>query len=53
MDPVRKKIVKRAALIFIAGLLGAGLVAGFVIFRTWGRTVIQVDILQNKEIIHL
>ena len=29
------------------------IIAGVIIFRTWGRTVIQIDIHQNKKIIHL
>lgn len=28
-------------------------IAGIVISRTWGRTVIQIDIHQNKKMIHL
>lgn len=29
------------------------IIAGIVIIRTWGRTMIQIDIHQNKKIIHL
>ncbi len=29
------------------------LIAGLLIVRTWGRTLIQVDIHQNKKLIHL
>lgn len=35
------------------GLLIIFIVAGAVVVRTWGRTVIQVDIHQDKKIIHL
>jgi hypothetical protein len=36
-----------------AGIILIGAIAFFVIARTWGRTVFQIDIHQNKKIIHL
>jgi hypothetical protein len=48
-----KKIIKRSIIAFSAGMLLLLIVAGIVISRTWGRTVIQIDIHQNKKIIHL
>ena len=49
----RKKIVKAALKLFMAGLLLVIAIAGILIMRTWGRTVIQVDIHQNKKLIRL
>jgi len=49
----KKKIIKTGILLFSGGLLIILIIAGFVIVRTWGRTLIQIDIHQNKKIIHL
>jgi hypothetical protein len=49
----RKKIVKTGIILVTGALLLALIIAGVVIVRTWGRTVVQVDIHQNKKLIHL
>ena len=36
-----------------AGFILVLMIAGTAIVRTWGRTLIQIDIHQNKKIIHL
>jgi len=44
----------RTGIILVTGaLLLALIIAGVLVIRTWGRTVIQVDIHQNKKLIHL
>jgi hypothetical protein len=48
-----RKIIKRGLLLLSGGFLIIFIIAGIAISRTWGRTVIQVDIHQNKKIIHL
>jgi hypothetical protein len=53
MERVKRISIKR---ILIAGSILVMLAAGtafLVVARTWGRTVIQVDIHQDKKIIHL
>jgi len=47
------KLVKKILILFSGGLILIGIIAGIVIIRTWGRTVIQIDIHQDKKIIHL
>ena len=47
--PIRKKLL----ILLSGGFLLIVLIAGFVIIRTWGRTVLQIDIHQNKKIIYL
>ena len=48
-----RKILRRE-LILISGVLFAVIIiAGILVTRTWGRTLIQVDIRQNIDIIHL
>jgi hypothetical protein len=49
----KNSLIKKALILMAAGLILIGFIAGFVIIRTWGRTVIQIDIHQNKKIIHL
>ncbi len=44
------KIILSVSLSFVSLII---VVAGFLIFRTFGRTLIQFDIHQNKELIHL
>ncbi|HUX96599.1 MAG TPA: hypothetical protein VMV47_12775 [Bacteroidales bacterium] len=46
-------IYKKITILLSGGLLLIALIAGFIIIRTWGRTVIQIDIHQDKKIIHL
>lgn len=53
MDFSRKKLIKTGIILLSGGLLLIMIVAGIVVMRTWGRTVIQIDIHQNKKIIHL
>jgi hypothetical protein len=53
MSFFRKKIVRTGIILFLSGLVLVIIIAVTVIVRTWGRTVIQVDIHQNKEIIYL
>ena len=48
-----KKIIRRGIMLLAGGLLITLLIAGIVIARTWGRTLIQIDIHQNKKLIHL
>jgi len=49
----KNKLLKKLLILFSGGLILIGIIAGIVIIRTWGRTVIQIDIHQNKKIIHL
>jgi hypothetical protein len=48
-----KKTLKRGIIITSAAFFMILLFAGVLIIRTWGKTVIQVDIRQNMDIIHL
>lgn len=48
-----KKVTKILFIVFLSGLLIVFITAGVLIINTWGRTVIQVDIRQNLNIIHL
>ncbi len=48
-----RKLIKRGLILLSVGLLIIFIIAGITIARTWGRTVIQVDIHQDKKIIHL
>ena len=49
----RKKFVKAAIILFASALLIVAIIAVIVIVKTRGRTVIQVDIHQNKQLIYL
>lgn len=40
-------------ILFSSGLLVVIIISVILIVRTWGRTLIQIDIHQNKELIHL
>jgi hypothetical protein len=53
MGGSRKKLIKKLLLLVSAGLILVIIIAGILIIRTWGRTVLQVDIHQNKDLIHL
>ena len=53
MSFFRKKIVKTDIVLFLSGIIIAGIIAGIVIAKTRGRTLIQVDIHQNKQLIYL
>lgn len=53
MSFARKKIIKTGIILLSGGLLLVLILAGIVVIRTWGRTMIQIDIHQNKKIIHL
>jgi hypothetical protein len=48
-----RKILKTAAMLFSGGIILVIIIAAILIVRTMGRTEIQVDIHQNKELIHL
>jgi len=49
----QKKIVKTGIILFFSGLAVIVIIAGIVIARTWGRTVLQINIHQNRELIYL
>lgn len=49
----KKKIIRTGILLFSGGLLLIFIIAGIIVIRTWGRTLIQIDIHQNKKIIYL
>lgn len=53
MRLVKKKIIKTGIILLSGGLLVVLIIAGILIIRTWGRTLVQIDIHQNKKIIHL
>ena len=48
-----KKIVRRGMMFIAGGFLVIFIAAGILVLRTRGRTLIQIDIHQNKKIIHL
>ena len=48
-----KKTIRRIIILLAGGLLITIIIAIMVVSRTWGRTLIQIDIHQNKKIIHL
>jgi hypothetical protein len=48
-----RKIIKRVIIALSAGVLIILIIAGILILRTLGRTVIQIDIHQDKKVIHL
>lgn len=48
-----KKIVKTGIILFLSGLALMIIIAGILIIRTWGRTVMQIDIHQNRQLIYL
>jgi hypothetical protein len=53
MRILRKKLIKTGIILFSTGLLVILIIAAIVIMRTWNRTVVQVDIHQNKHLIYL
>jgi hypothetical protein len=53
MSFFRKKIVKIGIILFLSGLLIVIIIASILIAKTRGRTIVQIDIHQNKELIHL
>jgi hypothetical protein len=53
MKPSGRKIVRRGIMFMSGGLLVILIAAGIMLLRTRGRTLIQIDIHQNKKIIHL
>jgi hypothetical protein len=53
MKHTNKKIIKTGLLVLACGLLLIVIIAGILIAGTRGRTLIQIDIHQNKKIIHL
>jgi hypothetical protein len=48
-----KKILRKGIIMLSGGLLLVLIIAVAIVARTWGRTLIQIDIHQNKKIIHL
>jgi hypothetical protein len=50
---LKKKTVRIAVILLTGGLLIILVIAGIAIFKTRGRTLLQIDIHQNKKIIHL
>jgi len=53
MIPNRKKLAGKGFYLFLGGAAIIAIIAGVVIMRTWGRTVMQVDIHQNRQLIYL
>ena len=53
MTWLRKSMFRNLLLVFISGMVIVMITAAILIFRTRGRTLIQVDIHQNKKLIHL
>jgi len=53
MNYSRKKLVKTGVILFSCGLFIVLILAGIVIAKTRGRTLLQIDIHQNKDLIHL
>jgi hypothetical protein len=53
MKSLCKNIFKNWIKLLVAGMILIAVIAAITIARTWGRTVIQVDIHQNKNLIHL
>ena len=53
MSIFRKKIVRTGIILFAIGLFLVIIIATILILKTRGRTIIQVDIHLNKELIHL
>lgn len=53
MSISKRKIIKTGIILSAGGLLIVLIIAAVVISRTWGRTLIQIDIHQNKKLIHL
>jgi len=49
----KKKILKTGIILFVSGLIIASVTAGILVLKTRGRTVLQVDIHQNKKLIRL
>lgn len=49
----RKNLLKIVIILFAVGLLALMIIAAILIAKTWGKTLIQVDIHQNKELIYL
>jgi hypothetical protein len=48
-----KKTIRNGLILLAGVLLTILIIAGIAIAGTWGRTIIQIDIHQNKKIIHL
>jgi hypothetical protein len=53
MSLLSKKTLRRIMMLLAGGLMITIIIAGLAVSRTWGRTLIQIDIHQNKKIIHL
>jgi len=53
MGFLKRKYLKPVLIAAAAGMTLVGVLAGITYIRTWGRTVIQIDIHQNRELILL
>ena len=53
MNLSERKLIKTGIVLLASGLLVILIIGSILVARTWGRTVIQIDIHQNKKIIHL
>lgn len=53
MISFKKKIVRKGIIVLASAILFLGVLAAITILKTRGRTLIQVDIHQNKKLIYL
>lgn len=53
MSLAERKYIKSGIILIAGGLFIILIIAVIVIAGTWGRTLIQIDIHQNKKLIHL
>jgi hypothetical protein len=53
MNFSRKKLIKTGIILISGGLFLILIITGILVARTWGRTMIQIDIHQNKKVIYL
>jgi hypothetical protein len=53
MKPEKRKIARNFLIAALSVIVLISIVAVILIARTWGRTQLQIDIHQNKKIIHL
>ncbi len=53
MKHIEKKTIKRVIMLFAVALLLVFVLAAIAVSKTWGRTMFQIDIHQNKKLIHL
>jgi hypothetical protein len=53
MKPEKRKIARNILIAATSVIVLISIVAAILVARTWGRTQLQIDIHQNKKIIHL